>query len=128
MLLILIALVVFIGGLILVRCSNVCLGACGIVGLIFGGSALIIMGLIVLIANTVGNTETTVKMEEKRTAIYFTMKDNDKDVRVRNQLYNDIAEYNSLVKTNQHYRDSLWTNCFIEPVYDELETIEYDED
>lgn len=132
MLLILIALVIFVGGFILSHYSDYCIegicGVCGIIGIIFGGMALIIMGLIILIANTAGNTETTVKMQEKRDAIYFTMRDNDKDVRVRNQLYNDIAEYNSLVRVNQHYRDSLWTNWFVEPVYDELETIEYDED
>ena len=131
MLSILIALVVFVGGLILVHhfddCDNeVCL-LFGVLGIIFGGAALIIMGIVILTANTVGNTETTIKMEEKRNAIYATMKDNDKDVRVRNQLYNDIAEYNSLVRTNQRYRDSLWTSWFIEPVYDELEVIEYDE-
>lgn len=52
---------------------------------------------------------------------------NNGDVRVKNQVYNDIAEYNAEIRANKHYRDNIWTNWFIEPVYDELETIEYDE-
>ena len=99
------------------------LGTVGIIG-------VIVCVIIIPLQQTVCNYDTRIELEEKYNAIQRIMSDDDfktGDVRVKNQVYNDIAEYNADIRSNKHYRDSIWTNWFVCRCYDDFEVIEYDE-
>ena len=66
-----------------------------------------------------------VAMEEKRNAIVSAMND-DTPVTIKNQLYSDIAEYNTKVRNAKHWANSPWTNWFYPKEWNELEYIEED--
>lgn len=55
---------------------------------------------------------------------YTVLLEENKDVIIQNQLYNDIIEYNSLIRHNKHYSESLWTNCFYSEKWEEMKEIE----
>lgn len=101
----------------------------GIASGITGAIGVIVCVIVILLQQTVCNYDKRIELEEKYNAIQRIMNDNDfknGDVRVKNQVYNDIAEYNADIRTNKHYRDSVWTNWFVCRCYDDFEVIEYD--
>ena len=96
---------------------------------IISAMGLIICVILISLAQTACNYDKRIKLEEKYNAIQRIMNDDNfknGDVRVRNQVYNDIAEYNADIRTSKHYRDSIWTNWFTCSCYDDFEVIEYD--
>lgn len=62
-------------------------------------------------------------MQDRHDAYVKLLEDN-KDITVQNQLYKDIVEYNSELRKNKHYSESLWTNWFYAEGWDKLEYIE----
>ena len=94
-----------------------------------GALGTIVCVILILLSQTVCNYDKRIELEEKYNAIQRTMNDDNfknGDVRVKNQVYNDIAEYNADIRTSKHYRDSIWTNWYICRCYDDFEIIEYD--
>ena len=92
-----------------------------------GALGLIVCAIIFPLQQTVCNYDKRIELEEKYNAIQRIMNDDNfrsEDVRVKNQVYNDIAEYNADVKTNKHYRDNIWTNWFVCRCYDDFDVIE----
>lgn len=94
---------------------------------IIGAIGIIVCALLVFLIQIAGNYDKRIKLEEQYNAIQRIMNDDNfrnGDVRVKNQVYNDIAEYNADVRTNKHYRDNIWTNWYICRCYDDFDVIE----
>ena len=63
------------------------------------------------------------EMQDQHDA-YAKLLEKNEDITVQNQLYKDIVEYNSELRKNKHYSESLWTNWFYADGWDKLEYIE----
>lgn len=80
-----------------------------------------------LIGHTYLGQSEVIEMEEKRIAIVSAMND-DTPVTVKNQLYSDIAEYNSKLRNAKHWANSPWTNWFYPQEWNELDYIKEEEE
>ena len=86
-------------------------------------SVICVLGL--LNGHTYLGKSDVIATKEKRAAIVSAMND-DTPVTIRNQLYSDIAEYNTKVRNAKHWANSPWTNWFCPREWNELEYIEGD--
>ena len=74
------------------------------------------------ITNTCGKFEVEEAKEQR--SVYIMLLKENKDITIQNQLYKDIVKYNSKIRKNKHYRNSLWTNWFYAKGWNDLEYIE----
>lgn len=87
--------------------------------------------ILISLSHTVCNTEAKINLEERKASIEAALNDKnfegEADINVRNYVYDDIKEYNTLVRKAKHQRASLWTNWFTVPCIEDFEVIEYEE-
>jgi hypothetical protein len=56
--------------------------------------------------------------------VYIILLEENKDITIQNQLYNDIVDYNADLRRKKHCSKSLWTNWFYLDDWNKIEEIE----
>lgn len=78
----------------------------------------------IILAHTYSGKSNVIKMKEKHDALVAAQQE-ETPVTAQNQLYTDIAEYNSDLRNKKHWANSPWTNWMYPKGYNDLEYIEY---
>lgn len=100
---------------------------CGVIGVgsfIFSLFILAFCTVGIIMTHTYSGTSEVLEMKEKHDALVAAQQE-EKPVTVQNQLYTDIAEYNSKLRKEKHWANSPWTNWMYPKGYNDLEYIEY---
>lgn len=87
-------------------------------------SIIILSVSLTLILIRFSREELDIQEAQDKYNFYTNLLEEDEDVIIQNQLYNDIIEYNDLVRSNKHYSESLWTNWFLSEKWREMKEIE----
>lgn len=99
----------------------------GITGICLAfASGLILLVCIggIICAHTYAGKSNVLEMQEKYDAL-VAAQTTEQPVTVQNQLYTEIAEYNTKLRKLQHWTNSKWTNWIYPNEYNDLKYIEY---
>ncbi len=122
-----IGIILFIFSIIVIKIEKYKAINCWIEGftiISFLFSIIILSVSLILILIRFSREELDIQEAQDKYSFYTNLLEEDKDVIVQNQLYNDIIEYNDLVRSNKHYSESLWTNWFLSEKWREMKEIE----
>ena len=99
-------------------------GITGCCLLLASGLILSVCIIGIICAHTYAGKSKVLEMQEKYNAL-VAAQTTEQPVTVQNQLYTEIAEYNTKLRKEQHYANSPWTNWMYSEGYNDLKYIEY---
>lgn len=100
---------------------------CSVLGvsMILLNSAVLSLCIIgIIMAHTYSGKSDVLAMKERHDALVAAQQE-ETPITVQNQLYADIAKYNSDLRNQKHWANSLWTNWMYSKGYNDLEYIKY---
>lgn len=103
--------------------DNVC-GVIGVVSFLFSLFILAVCIIAIILAHTYSGKSDVMEMKEKHDALVAAQQE-EIPVTIQNQLYTDIAKYNSDLRNKKHWVNSPWTNWMYSEGYNDLKYIEY---
>lgn len=97
-----------------------------IVTILFVVSAVIFISMIIsiIVVHTYAGKQDKIELKNERAAIVLAIGNPNDYTTISNQLYKDVAKYNTKVIKAKHWANSPWTNWFYYDDYSDIETID----
>lgn len=125
--LLVISIVLFVVGLILLRCLD---NDCWVIGvtLTVPSSVIILMMIIVMAVNYADADMSVIRYREKYKKITYKIEygDYQKNEILFREIIDEIEEWNNDINMLKGRQNNFWYGILIPNIYDEFETIEYD--